>query len=117
MNVIGTIPAACISVIAACRAVIRLQEFNRCDVYVHTSSNVMSPNARLSAAPNGSSKLPRYTLTRPEVHVTTEHITMAEYSPSSGVATPYEEEERVSDDLGSVKFEMPSPHERYRPGV
>lgn len=61
--------------IAACRAVIRLLEFSSGEVYIHS----------MPAIANGN---PKYLPKRPEVHVTTEHITMAEFSPS-GANSPY----------------------------
>ncbi|KAF5387597.1 hypothetical protein D9615_000197 [Tricholomella constricta] len=89
MNVIATIPAATITSIAACRAVIRLLEFSSSDVYVHSMSNITSTHPiRHSIAPYALPKSPKYALTRPEVHVTTEHITMAEFPPS-GANSPY----------------------------
>ncbi|GLB33590.1 hypothetical protein LshimejAT787_0104740 [Lyophyllum shimeji] len=95
MNVIATIPAATVTSIAACRAVIRLLEFSgTSDVYVHSMSNIASshPQIRHSMAPYVLPKSPKYALKRPEVHVTTEHITMAEFpvgSPSSAGDSPY----------------------------
>src|ERR1700722_582054 len=66
-------------VVASCRAVIRLQEFSTPEVF--TSSNlVVHKNPRIGAALGATSTPPRYTLTRPQVHVTTEHITMDELS-------------------------------------
>lgn len=61
---------------AACRAVIRLLEFSPPEVYLHTMSVAGSNPVRQSAPPYTKQK---YNLTRPEVHVTTEHITMAEF--------------------------------------
>ncbi|KAG6820438.1 hypothetical protein H0H93_000434 [Arthromyces matolae] len=69
-----------LSSIAACRAVIRLLEFSTGDVYVHSMSNIASTHPiRHSIAPY-SPRTPKYALSRPEVRVTTEHITMAEFS-------------------------------------
>ncbi|KAJ6629203.1 hypothetical protein B0H10DRAFT_30170 [Mycena sp. CBHHK59/15] len=81
MNVIATIPAATISSIAACRAVMRLLDYNS-DVYVHSLATVMpASDPRHGTAPYALSAVPRFTLTRPEgVLVTTEHITMSEFS-------------------------------------
>ena len=83
------VPAACFSSIAACRAVIRLQDFARPDVYVHTASQVVS---------GGSAQSPNYTgggatravrrftsrrnepqFARPEVHVTTDQFVVEDY--------------------------------------
>lgn len=87
MNVIATIPAATITSIAATRAVIRLLEFSATDVYVHSMSNVAGSNpTRRGAMAAKSQKF--NALTRPEIHVTTEHITMAEF-PSSGDSSPH----------------------------
>ncbi|KAI0728746.1 hypothetical protein C8Q72DRAFT_358450 [Fomitopsis betulina] len=89
MDVVATVPAACFSSIAACRAVIRLQDFARPDVYVHTASQVVS---------GGSAQSPNYTgggatravrrftsrrnepqFARPEVHVTTDQFVVEDY--------------------------------------
>jgi hypothetical protein len=67
MNVIATIPAATITAIASCRAVIRLLEFSSAEVYVQGKSGLVSRGQ---------------ITTRPEIHVTTEHITMGEFDPS-----------------------------------
>ncbi|KAF6762761.1 hypothetical protein DFP72DRAFT_876875 [Ephemerocybe angulata] len=85
MNVIATIPAATITSIAACRAVMRLLTFKGNDLYIHSA--VASTPRRIDPNPPKfkPQKLP---LTRPEVHVTTEHITMAEF-PTSGTSSPY----------------------------
>ncbi|KAF8665804.1 hypothetical protein AX16_000248 [Volvariella volvacea WC 439] len=86
MNVIATIPAATITSIAACRAVLRLLEFGSNEVYVHTISAITTSNpARQSVAPFPLAKANK----RPEVHVTTEHITMAEFSGGSVTDSPY----------------------------
>ncbi|KAG5646411.1 hypothetical protein DXG03_003461 [Asterophora parasitica] len=67
----------------------RLLEFSSADVYVHSMSNITSTHPiRQSMAPFPMPKAPKYALTRPEVHVTTEHITMAEFPPS-GANSPY----------------------------
>jgi len=107
MNVIGTIPAATITSIAACRAVIRLLEFRTSDIYVHSASAINNSNpARHGVAPRALSKAHKIALTRPEVHVTTEHITMAEF-PASGSNSPYtktEHNDRTSSlDLPSLR--------------
>ncbi|KAI0080752.1 hypothetical protein K474DRAFT_1589454 [Panus rudis PR-1116 ss-1] len=72
------VPAATIASIAACRLVIRLQEFNK-DVYVHSGSgnNALPPNAGrfgTITTPRGY-PMPR----RPEVHVTTDHYVMQDF--------------------------------------
>ncbi|KAJ7283873.1 hypothetical protein C8J57DRAFT_1293850 [Mycena rebaudengoi] len=89
MNVIATIPAATVSTIAACRAVMRLLDYNS-DVYVHSMAAVIpASDPRHSSAPFALPTVPRFTLSRPEgVLVTTEHITMSEFSPSVPT-TPY----------------------------
>jgi len=88
MNVIATVPAATVSSIAACRAVMRLLDFNCGDLYVHSISISTNP-VRHSNIPLGNPMVPKYNSTRPEVHVTTEHITMAEFPPSpSDIMTP-----------------------------
>ncbi|KAJ7117408.1 hypothetical protein C8R43DRAFT_901879 [Mycena crocata] len=66
--------------IAACRAVMRLLDYNS-DVYVHSMAAIMPSSERHSNAPFSLPGVPKYTLTRPEgVLVTTEHITMSEFS-------------------------------------
>lgn len=89
MNVVATIPAATITSMAACRAVMRLLDFNCNDVYVHSVSAAMAgantnnsnsapvPTTRQSLTSHFKSQ--KMGLTRPEIHVTTEHITMAEF--------------------------------------
>ena|ERR1700722_11773743 len=62
------------SSIAACRAVIRLMEFNGQDVYVQSMGQVSHAQIRSTA-----SRPPKYTPPRPEIHVTTEAITVAEF--------------------------------------
>jgi len=69
---------------AACRAVMRLLDFNCNDVYVHSVSAAMAGNSNNAPVPIRQSltshfKPPKMGATRPEIHVTTEHITMAEF--------------------------------------
>jgi len=90
MNIILTVPAAALSSIAACRVVIRLQDFKQPDLYVHSSANILHGKSRAG----GASKSTRFTLTRPEIHVHTEHITMSNFSPSP--ATPPHGERNAS---------------------
>ncbi|KAJ7507560.1 hypothetical protein B0H11DRAFT_1705074 [Mycena galericulata] len=80
MNVYVPCPLSLRNSIAACRAVMRLLDYNA-DVYVHSMAAVMpSSDPRHSNAPFSFPSVPRFTLTRPEgVLVTTEHITMAEF--------------------------------------
>ncbi|KAL1744409.1 hypothetical protein HDZ31DRAFT_38747 [Schizophyllum fasciatum] len=81
MNVIATIPAACISSILACRCVMRLLEFNTTDVYVHTISGLNSIPGQESLTPYTHTKSHAYSISRPaEVVITTEHYSMAEYA-------------------------------------
>ncbi|KAK0191189.1 hypothetical protein F5146DRAFT_1137979 [Armillaria mellea] len=72
---------ALVSSIASGRAVMRLLDFHSHDVYVHSMSGMSSgnipPRAPVPAAFAVSVAAPP--LTRPEVHVTTEHFTMHEY--------------------------------------
>jgi len=89
MDVIATVPAATISSIAACRAVIRLQDYANADSYVHTSS-VVGNDVRLTRYVVSTRKPSRYTMTRPEIHVTTDHIITQDISPTTAVTgTPY----------------------------
>ncbi|TFK27079.1 hypothetical protein FA15DRAFT_666815 [Coprinopsis marcescibilis] len=93
MNVIATIPAATITSIAACRAVIRLVEFRSKEVYVHSAAVMGSNQGSGRPMPPVQVKATKAHLTRPEVHVTTEHITMAEF-PTSGTNSPYQQTNR-----------------------
>jgi len=93
MNVIATVPAATIAAIAACRLVIRLQEFTKPDSYIHTSQ--MTHDTRFALGRNGNSPRPaRFGgAARPEIHVTTDrHISVHDFSPTTAVnpKTPYE---------------------------
>ncbi|KAJ7179320.1 hypothetical protein C8R46DRAFT_1159945 [Mycena filopes] len=67
--------------IAACRAVMRLLDYNCSDVYVHSlTAAIPSSDPRHSNMPFTFPSVPRFALTRPEgVLVTTEHITMSEF--------------------------------------
>lgn len=88
MNVVATIPAATVTSVASSRAVIRLLEFSPGEVYVHSIPAVTNSHpTRQSGAPYAIPKSSKYTK-RPEVHVTTEHLTMAEFPPSTP-ASPY----------------------------
>ncbi|KAF5363903.1 hypothetical protein D9756_000860 [Leucocoprinus leucothites] len=91
MNVIATIPAAMITAIASCRAVVRLMEFSTTEAYVHDMSHVAHASKTsktvASVIPRLLPKREKSQSTRPEVHVTTEHITMAEF-PSPGYGSP-----------------------------
>ena len=83
------VPAACFSAIAACRAVIRLQEFSRPDVYVHSASQIVSGGSAQSPNYTGggaSRAVRRFTsrrndmqFARPEVHVTTDQFVVEDY--------------------------------------
>ncbi|TFK43155.1 hypothetical protein BDQ12DRAFT_166518 [Crucibulum laeve] len=111
MNVIATIPAATITSIASCRAVIRLLEFSSSEIYVHSTSIVTSSHgARHSIVSPTLPKFQKFVLTRPEVHVMTEHITMSEFSPADS-ESPYAKEHtsrKVSFDLESARDTEPS---------
>ncbi|KAJ8698062.1 hypothetical protein PTI98_004816 [Pleurotus ostreatus] len=108
MNVIATVPAAAVSSIAACRAVIRLQEFASAEVYVHSTSQMSGGNNVVIAARRSmAAAKAKHGVARPEIRVTTEHITMEEFSSRpTEVASPYSKTERrtssSSDDLESV---------------
>jgi hypothetical protein len=64
------------SSIAACRLVIRLQDFHKADPYIHSSQ--IAGESRFNIRNQGKSPMsPRFTGTnRPEIHVTTDHIVM-----------------------------------------
>ncbi|TFL00060.1 hypothetical protein BDV98DRAFT_550413 [Pterulicium gracile] len=103
MNVIATVPAATISSLAACRCVMRLSSYSNSDVYIHSVANY-SPGAG-AGGPNITFNRPSTTVLHhhhrvgagglgtlnmgtstqgPEVLVTTEQITMAEFSARRG---------------------------------
>ncbi|KAG6890936.1 hypothetical protein C0995_000893 [Termitomyces sp. Mi166 len=66
-------------------------------------SNIASVSPiRHSIAPY-SPKSPKYALKRPEVHVTTEHITMAEFPSPSSSDSPYSKNRTSSVDLGLAR--------------
>ncbi|PPQ77775.1 LOW QUALITY PROTEIN: hypothetical protein CVT25_011210 [Psilocybe cyanescens] len=103
-----------VSSIAACRAVTRLLEFNSNDVYVHSISAAIAgsnPTGARHAAPHLKSK--KISLPRPEIRVTTEHITMAEFGDTrtSGTSSPYAKSEghdmTYSTDMQSARYTDP----------
>jgi len=87
MNVMATIPAAMITSIAACRAVIRLMEFSASEAYIHDMSHVATGGRSLKQSIIPRARRREKCMSRPEVHVTTEHITMAEF-PSPSYSSP-----------------------------
>ncbi|KXN87874.1 hypothetical protein AN958_07883 [Leucoagaricus sp. SymC.cos] len=106
MNVIATVPAAMITSIAACRAVIRLMEFSTSEAYVHDMSHVAqaSNTVKQTILSRLHPKREKSMSTRPEVRVTTEHITMAEF-PSPSYPSPCSKSgySVESSDQGSAK--------------
>uniref|UniRef100_A0A8H7Y101 Uncharacterized protein n=1 Tax=Psilocybe cubensis TaxID=181762 RepID=A0A8H7Y101_PSICU len=110
MNVIGTIPAATITSIAACRAVTRLLDFNSSEVYVHSISAAMAGNNPVGTRHTGPHlKSNKISLPRQEIRVTTEHITMAEFG--TGTSTQYMKSEghdvTSCTDMQSAKYTDP----------
>ncbi|KAF7331926.1 hypothetical protein MKEN_00072900 [Mycena kentingensis (nom. inval.)] len=98
MNVIGTIPAATVSSIAACRAVMRLLDFNS-DIYVHSLSALPTSDPRQSTAPYSLNGPARFAVSRPDgVLVTREQITMAEFRTPIPVL-------KNSNDMGRLELE------------
>ncbi|PCH41403.1 hypothetical protein WOLCODRAFT_89251 [Wolfiporia cocos MD-104 SS10] len=73
------IPAATFSAMAACRSVIRLQEFSHSDVYVHSASQIASPAAGGAAARRFTQGRRSLAFARPEVHVTTDQFVMEDF--------------------------------------
>ncbi|KAL9712472.1 hypothetical protein Ac2012v2_003710 [Leucoagaricus gongylophorus] len=76
------VPAAMITAIASCRAVVRLMEFSTTEAYVHDMTHVVPQVTKTvpgTTVPCLLSRRGQSQSHRPEVHVTTEHITMAEY--------------------------------------
>ncbi|KAF9057379.1 hypothetical protein BJ165DRAFT_27604 [Panaeolus papilionaceus] len=92
MNVIATVPAASITSIAACRAVLRLLDFRSSDIYIQSFSPGMN-----GSQPQGDHNTGRLRIQKlrphPEVRVTTEHITMAEFATPRS-CSPYRNERR-----------------------
>ncbi|KAL5488128.1 hypothetical protein ACEPAI_6236 [Sanghuangporus weigelae] len=81
MNIIATVPAATVSAIAACRCVVRLQEYGTSDVYVNNASGIGSMDGRVrfsSTANMGITSFGKNSriVQRPEVHIRTDQITM-----------------------------------------
>ncbi|KAJ3887801.1 hypothetical protein GG344DRAFT_80359 [Lentinula edodes] len=90
MNVVATTPAAAVSSIASCRAVMRLLDYTSGDVYVHSMSGAgqsSGNNGTRQGHPRASAMVPKFATARPEVLVTTEHITMSEFVTDSD--SPY----------------------------
>lgn len=132
MNVIATIPAATVSAIASCRAVMRLKQFysSKDQFYVspmgvtsiHDNTNNGNGNGNKGLSPISSKRMSFRPLsrkpTRPEIHVTTDSFTMAELaSPSTKRSPIWDSDGRSSDSerLGSAKArdileeQLPSP--------
>lgn len=83
MNIIATVPAATVASIAACRCVIRLQDYGNSEVYVHNASaGSVDGRVRFSSTAGvgitSFGKPPRFP--RPEVHIRTDQITMENLS-------------------------------------
>ncbi|KAL5508329.1 hypothetical protein ACEPAH_5948 [Sanghuangporus vaninii] len=81
MNIIATVPAATVSAIAACRCVVRLQEYGTSDVYVNNASGVGSMDGRVRFSSTAHMGITSFGKTsrivqRPEVHIRTDQITM-----------------------------------------
>ncbi|KAH8106235.1 hypothetical protein BXZ70DRAFT_426153 [Cristinia sonorae] len=94
MNVIATIPAATFSCIAACRLVVRLQDFNRNsgDIFVNSASHYStphSPRSQIRFSKMHANRLARAPPRRPEVCITTDHFVLNDMSPiTPTTATP-----------------------------
>ncbi|KAJ3875907.1 hypothetical protein F5051DRAFT_441994 [Lentinula edodes] len=76
--------------IASCRAVMRLLDYTSGDVYVHSMSGAgqsSGNNGTRQGHPRASAMVPKFATARPEVLVTTEHITMSEFVTDSD--SPY----------------------------
>ncbi|KAI0370245.1 hypothetical protein BV20DRAFT_966875 [Pilatotrama ljubarskyi] len=104
MNVIAAIPAAVLTAMAACRTVTRLSEVgDEDDLYVRSVTQLSAPRPPPSAAVRlQSMKNARYP-PRPEVHVTTDHIVMEDFEPSSAGSpytpyTPHDKPPELTDD-------------------
>ncbi|KAI0346916.1 hypothetical protein BDW22DRAFT_1425013 [Trametopsis cervina] len=99
MNIIGTIPAATVSTIAACRLVMRLQEFSTNgsnSVYVNTTSaNAYGANQFAVAMTH------RLSTKTPEIRVTTDHYVVEDFPPVPGTSKMMEAESPMGyDDTG-----------------
>ncbi|KAJ6539154.1 hypothetical protein B0H19DRAFT_345468 [Mycena capillaripes] len=102
MNVIATIPAATVSSLAACRAVMRLLDYNS-ELYVHSLAVMPSSDTRHS---NLFPSVPRFTL-RPEgVLVTTEQVTMSEFPSSIPAAYTKNDLRRYDVEAGRCGMEI-----------
>ncbi|KAI0356603.1 hypothetical protein OH77DRAFT_212427 [Trametes cingulata] len=104
MNVIAAVPAAVLTAMAACRTVTRLSEVGEDDdLYVHSVTQLSGPRPPPSAALRlQTMKSARYP-PRPEVHVTTDHIVMEDFEPSSAGSpytpyTPHDKPPELTDD-------------------
>jgi len=105
MNVIATIPAATVSSMAACRAVMRLLEYNSEVVYVHSLGAAMpSSDPRHSNMPFTLPTVPRFALRSEGVLVTTEQITMEEFP--SPIPTAYRKNDLHRYDLEAGRRAM-----------
>ncbi|KAJ4472271.1 hypothetical protein J3R30DRAFT_3524185 [Lentinula aciculospora] len=105
MNVVATTPAAAVSSIASCRAVMRLLDYTAGDVYVHSVSGAAHSsgnNTTRPGYPRAPAAVPKFATTRPEVLVTTEHITMSEFVTDSD--SPYTKTSHsIGNDLDVVE--------------
>ncbi|KAI1792883.1 hypothetical protein LXA43DRAFT_1060251 [Ganoderma leucocontextum] len=88
MNLISTVPATVMTVVAATRVVTRLHDVDDDDddVYVHSATQLASPRLPNPPPIRFQNKVARYP-SRPEVHVTTDRIVMEDYDPSPSSLT------------------------------
>lgn len=94
MDIIAAVPAASITSIAACRLVLRLQEFTKPDSHIQSSQRTHDTRFTLGRK-RENPRPPRFNgVARPEIHVTTDHhISVHEFSPttaSTALKTPYD---------------------------
>jgi len=92
MNLIAAVPAATIAAIAACRLVVRLQDFHKTDPFMQSSQLTNEAPFSLQKGNARSPISPRFNgVSRPEIRVTTDHITMQDFSPTgtTAVKSPY----------------------------
>ncbi|THV03309.1 hypothetical protein K435DRAFT_292897 [Dendrothele bispora CBS 962.96] len=112
MNVIATIPAAVVSSIASCRAVMRLLEFNSNDS--HYVGSVSISVGITGNVPTILRSSPIGVITRSEVLVSTEHIKMSDFSTvDDGSKSPTSKKtQSESFDLERGDVELPEYHDK-----
>jgi len=106
MNIIGTVPAATLSTIAACRCFARLQDYNHSEVYAYSQSATVNgvPVDGRVAARLGPGKPPRFATTRPEVQIVTDQITMENLEGARAASMQFTVQKKPSRDVEETSF-------------